>query len=140
MYTYKRKAHYHETDKMGIIHHSNYIKWMEEARVGFMDAMGLGYVRMEQMGIASPVVSLSVEYKDPVAFDDEVHIRLSVLKYSAAVLEVGYEFYNTATGKICTKASSRHCFIKDNKPISLKRAYPELDAALREAVEIKQGE
>ena len=39
-YTYYRKAQYHETDQMGIIHHSNYVKWMEEARIGYMSRMG----------------------------------------------------------------------------------------------------
>ena len=34
---YLRKVHYHETDKMGITHHTNYIKWMEEARIDFLD-------------------------------------------------------------------------------------------------------
>ena len=42
MFVYKRRAQYHETDQMGIIHHSNYVKWMEEARVRFMDLLGLG--------------------------------------------------------------------------------------------------
>ena len=42
-YTYYRKAQYHETDQMGIIHHSNYVKWMEEARIGYMNQMGFSY-------------------------------------------------------------------------------------------------
>lgn len=42
-YTYYRKAQYHETDQMGIIHHSNYVKWMEEARIGYMSRMGFSY-------------------------------------------------------------------------------------------------
>ncbi|MBR2742624.1 MAG: acyl-CoA thioesterase [Clostridia bacterium] len=134
MFIYKRKAQYHETDKMGIIHHSNYIKWMEEARVEFMDALGHGYRRMEKTGIASPVASLAVEYKNTVEFGDEVEVRLSIAKYSGAALEVEYEFYNTKKGEICTTAHSRHCFIKDGRLVSLKRACPALDAALRAAV------
>ena len=47
MSVYKRKAQYHETDQMGIIHHSNYIKWMEEARIAFMGEMGFGYGEVE---------------------------------------------------------------------------------------------
>ena len=43
MFTFSRKANYHETDKMGIIHHSNYIKWMEEARIAYMEHLGYGF-------------------------------------------------------------------------------------------------
>ena len=43
MGVYRRKAQYHETDQMGIIHHSNYVKWMEEARIDFMKELGFGY-------------------------------------------------------------------------------------------------
>ena len=46
-FMYLRKAQYHETDQMGFIHHSNYIKWMEEARVAFMDQIGMGYAEVE---------------------------------------------------------------------------------------------
>ena len=76
MFTYSRKAHYHETDQMGVIHHANYPKWMEEARVAFLDSLGVSYRAMEEAGVLSPVVSLAVEYKRPARFDDELEVRL----------------------------------------------------------------
>ncbi|HBG13493.1 MAG TPA: acyl-CoA thioesterase, partial [Clostridium sp.] len=48
---YSRKTHYYETDQMGIIHHANYIHWMEEARVDFMDQIGFSYDRAVSTGI-----------------------------------------------------------------------------------------
>ena len=130
MFTYHRKAQYHETDKMSIIHHSNYVKWMEETRVAFMDSIGYSFRRMEQTGIASPVVGITVDYKKPVEFDDDVEVRLSILKYSGAVLELGYEFYNVTKGEVCTTATSRHCFVKDGRIVSLKKVLPEFDGIL----------
>ena len=59
---YEHHAKYYETDQMGIIHHSNYVKWMEEARLDLMDQIGLNYRQMEEMEIISPVLSISVEY------------------------------------------------------------------------------
>ena len=50
MGVYRRKAQYHETDQMGIIHHSNYVKWMEEARIDFMKELGFGYGEVELRG------------------------------------------------------------------------------------------
>lgn len=134
MGVYKRKAQYHETDQMGIIHHSNYIKWMEEARIDFMDEMGFGYGEVEKRGIISPVAGVSVSYKKPVLFDDEVEITVSVKKYSGAVLELEYEFYNATRNEICTTASSKHCFTRDGKLVSLKREIPELDELFRKCL------
>lgn len=40
---YQHKVQYYETDQMGIVHHSNYIRWFEEARTDYMEKMGMGY-------------------------------------------------------------------------------------------------
>ena len=59
---------------MGITHHSNYIRFMEEARIELLDEYGYGFERMEAEGISSPVVSVSVEYRKPTTFRDEIRI------------------------------------------------------------------
>lgn len=129
-YIYYRKAQYHETDQMGIIHHSNYVKWMEEARISYMDHMGFSYRKVEELGVISPVVNISVSYKKQVSFDNEIQVRVSVKKYNSISLEFNYEFFNVSKNEICTIASSRHCFLKDGKLISLKREIPDLDRAI----------
>ena len=129
-YTYYRKAQYHETDQMGIIHHSNYVKWMEEARISYMDQMGFSYRKVEEFGVISPVVNISVSYKKQVSFDNEIQIRVSVKKYNSISLEFNYEFFNTSKNEICTIASSRHCFLKEGNLISLKKEIPDLDRAI----------
>ena len=48
MELYTHKVHYYETDKMGITHHSNYVRWMEEARIDFLDKIGCGYDKLKQ--------------------------------------------------------------------------------------------
>ncbi len=130
MFRYRRKAQYHETDQMGIIHHSNYVKWMEEARVAFLDQIGMGYKKAEAAGVVSPVAGISVEYKRPVRFDDEIEIRLTVSKYNGVVLELAYEFYNLTENVLCTKAVSRHGFLEDNRIVSLKKELPEMDGLM----------
>ena len=57
---FHRKVQYYETDMMGIAHHANYIHWMEEARIDFMDQIGFPYSKMEAMNIFSPVKSCPV--------------------------------------------------------------------------------
>ena len=66
MEPYTRTAKYYETDQMGIIHHSNYIRWMEEARIDVLNQMGYPYRRFEEMGYISPVLHAECEYKKRV--------------------------------------------------------------------------
>lgn len=122
-YTYYRKAQYHETDQMGIIHHSNYVKWMEEARIGYMSRMGFSYKKVEELGVISPVVEISVAYRKQVFFDDEIRIRVGIKQYNGISLEFNYEFFNASRNEICTTAYSRHCFLKDGKLIALKKSF-----------------
>lgn len=135
MYTYMRRAQYHETDQMGIIHHSNYVKWMEEARIRFLEEMGIDYRQLERDGIISPVAEISVCYKKTVDFDDEVEIRVYIKKYNGIRLELGYEMRNCKDNAICTTAFSKSCFTKDGTIVSLKKERPELDAKVRTYME-----
>lgn len=131
---YEHHAKYYETDQMGIIHHSNYVKWMEEARIDLMDQIGLNYRQMEEMEIISPVLSISVEYHSMVHFDDTVVIQTKLVKYNGIKMEVEYIMTDKETGELRTTARSSHCFLnRAGKPISLKRSYPELDTKFFEA-------
>ena len=132
MFVYTRKAQYHETDKMGIIHHSNYIKWMEEARIAFMDSLGFGFAKVEQLGLVSPVAGISISYKHPVKFDDTVEIAVSISRYSGVVQEISYEITNRTTGLLSATATSKHCYMKDGEVVNLKHALSELDKVFSE--------
>ncbi|MBQ7499327.1 MAG: acyl-CoA thioesterase [Clostridia bacterium] len=134
MFAYKRKAQYHETDQMGMIHHSNYVKWMEEARLAFMESLGMSYDKVEEMGIISPVVSIGVEYVKPVRYNEDMIINVGVKKYTGVRLELEYEMIEESTGELRTRASSSHCFIRNGRIISLKKELPEIDRTLKESV------
>ena len=75
MSRYIHKVHYYETDKMGITHHSNYIRFMEEARMNYLNETGFTMARLEAEGITSPVVSVTCDYKYPSTYDDEIEIE-----------------------------------------------------------------
>ena len=131
MFTYTRKAQYHETDKMNIIHHSNYIKWMEEARIEYMDSIGFGFVKVEELEIMSPVAGITINYKSPVRFGDIVDITVKITRYSGVIQEIAYEISNRTTGQLSATAPSKHCYTKDGEIVNLKHALPELDAILK---------
>lgn len=63
MQKYRHIVQYYETDKMGITHHSNYIRWMEEARIDFLRQIGWDYAKLESIGIISPVTAVNCKYK-----------------------------------------------------------------------------
>ncbi|MBR6288762.1 MAG: acyl-CoA thioesterase [Acholeplasmatales bacterium] len=125
MMTYERKAFYHETDQMGVIHHSNYLRWLEEARIFFLDNLGLSYKKMEEIGIISPVVSIKLDYIKPVHFDDYVLIDMKVIKYTGVKMIFEYVIRDKNTNDVMVRAESSHCFTNGKSVISFKREYPE---------------
>ena len=125
---YIHKVQYYETDRMGVTHHSNYIRFMEEARIDFLASLGFGYDKMEEAGIVSPVTAISCEFKKPTTYPDEVEIEVKIKGISPASITLGYEM--KCRGEAVFTAESRHCFLKGGKIISLRREMPELYARL----------
>ena len=125
---YRHKTQYYETDTMKIVHHSNYVRWMEEARCDFLEQIGLGYDGMERSGILSPVLSVYCEYKSMTRFPDTVHVFLHMTNYTGVRFDIEYEIRDEKTNALRTICKSSHCFIDESgKPISLKRKFPEWD-------------
>lgn len=131
MSEYIRTVNYYETDKMGITHHSNYIRYMEEARIDFLQKMGYPMTRLEAEGVVSPVVSVDCRYKNPSTFSDELVISVSVEKYTGVKVVFAYSGVNSQTGKTVFEANSTHCFINpQGRPVSVKKNFPEFDKKL----------
>ena len=130
MEPYIHRVHYYETDKMGVTHHANYIRWMEEARIAFLDGLGWSFARLEQSGIVSPVTAVDCKYAASTTFDDTVAIEVSVAAFNGVTLTIAYAM-RKADGTTCCTGHSEHCFLNhDGHFIRLKRDYPEFYAAL----------
>ena len=130
MENFKREVKYYECDRMGITHHSNYIRFMEEARIYVLDELGYGFEKMEAEGVVSPVVSLSIDYKKPTTFKDEIEISLKVKELST--LKITFEYQMKVKGVLVCKATSTHCFISEGRPFSFQERWPELTEKLME--------
>ena len=127
---YQHKVQYYETDKMGIVHHSNYVRWMEEARMDFFSQIGCNYKNMEDMGIISPVTAIECKYKQTTAFSDLITISVWVEEFKGVKLKLRYKMENEQTVLVC-EGYSEHCFLNpDGKILNLKKAYPEIFQAL----------
>ncbi len=132
---YYHKVQYYETDKMGITHHSNYIRWMEEARVWFLDLIGYSFDRIEKEGLVSPVVSVNGEYKKTTTFSDTVAIEVKVASFNGIKLVLDYTMKNE-DGALVFKGNSVHCFLNEKgMPVRLHKEKPQLYELLMNLVQ-----
>lgn len=124
---YERTPFYYETDRMNVIHHSNYIRWFEEARIYFMEKVGYSYARMESEGIMMPVLSAECEYKNSVKFGDTVVIKAAIREFNGFKMAIQYIVTDKETGELRAKGSTTHCFTDMSmKPVRIKKTFPEL--------------
>jgi len=85
---------YAETDQMGYMHHSNYIKYYERARWELFRSMGISYKSLEESGYMLPVVDLQCKYLIPAFYDDEIKIETTLIKMKGPRLYFTYTIYN----------------------------------------------
>ena len=130
MEPYKHTVKYYETDRMGITHHSNYVRWMEEARIDFLEKIGWGLDRIEAMGIVSPVVSIACKYKQTTTFPEEVSIWVTLEEVRGARLKLNYVMKNSQ-GKTVLEARSENCFTNsEGVVLRIDRKFPQFYEAL----------
>ena len=125
MEPYTHHVQYYETDRMGITHHSNYIRWMEEARVDFLARIGWSYDKLEAAGIVSPVTAAECKYLSPTTFADQVTIRLEVESFNGVTLHLLYQMHK-ADGTLCCIGHTEHCFLnREGRFLRLRREFPD---------------
>ena len=127
-FIFERKINYYETDRMGVVHHSNYIRFLEEARCAWLEKVGMPFDLLEDNGITIPVLGVNCQYKYHVTFEDIIEIKTYMKEYSGVRMTVGYEIVEKETGKIVLTGETKHCFTsRELKPINLKKFAPEFN-------------
>lgn len=134
------KVQYYETDQMQIVHHSNYIKWFEEARNYLLEVIGFSYQSMEDTGIVIPVLSVQADYKSMVRFGETVEIEAKVTTFTGVKLIVSYEVRDVETKEVRTIGETTHAFLDSDtyRPISLKRKHKDLYQLFDDMLEKEQ--
>ena len=124
---YEHRVSYYETDQMGIVHHSNYIRWFEDARVDFLEQVGFSYKKMEDMGVMIIVLEASCEYKNPARFGDRIVVIPKITEFNGFKMTVSYKVVNRADGSLLAVGETKHCFTDLSlKPVRTKKDYPEI--------------
>ena len=136
MKPYIHKVHYYETDQMKITHHSNYIRWMEETRIDFLEQLGFGYDRLEKEGIISPIISVHCDYKKSTTFNDVVQIEIHIKEYKGTRLILEYMMFNQLTKELVATGETSLCFLNNQgRPVILKKSNP----TFHELLEAQKG-
>lgn len=104
-YDLKVRVRYAETDQMGVVYHGNYAQYFEMGRVEWLRNKGISYKNMEENGIMLPVVSLTMNYKRPARYDDELTVRTIFKKQESVKIEFDYEIYNQSKELLTTGCS-----------------------------------
>ena len=128
LHPYLHKVQFYETDGMSIVHHGNYILWMEEARTDFMDQIGWSYHKAVDAGIDFAVTDVSCKYRSMTRFGETVAIHMAVESLSPAKMQLSYKMFSVETGELRAEGTSGHFFYDRAKarPVALKRALPDL--------------
>ena len=121
-FEYKREINYYETDKMGVVHHSNYIRFLEEARCKWLKELGISMEYMEEIGYTIPTLEVNCKYLKHVTSGDIIIIRPIVTEYNGVRMTVTYEVIENNTGKEVIKAWTKHCFTNNElRSVNMKK-------------------
>lgn len=113
--TTSHRVKFFDTDTMGVVHHSNYIRWFETGRVEFLRTLGLTLTEMMGDGIVFPLVEVSAKFHSPAKFDDELEIETTAEALTRAKMKFNYVIRRRGEEKILAEGSSTNVFTADGK-------------------------
>jgi acyl-CoA thioester hydrolase len=108
------RVRYAETDRMGVVYHSNFVIWFEVGRVELLRQLGFEYSQMEQHDNCHiPVVDLRVRYKAPAQYDDEIVIRTELKNVRSSLLHFSYEVFRQADRTLLATGETMHIIVNE---------------------------
>lgn len=112
------RVRYAETDRMGLLHHANYLVYLEQARIELLRAMGVSYKDLEDQGFLLVLIRAEVRYRKPARYDDLLTIRTSVERATSVRIDHRYEVL--CDGQLLAEASTTlACIDRTGRPQGL---------------------
>jgi acyl-CoA thioester hydrolase len=105
-YEMTHRVAYYETDVMGYVHHSNYVRYFEIARTEMIRSTGLSYAALEASGVMMPIIEVHCRYHQPAKYDDLLTLRVTIKEMPVTRLLLEYEVLNEAGVLLCTGATT----------------------------------
>lgn len=123
----KIRVRYEETDKMGVVYHSNYFVWFEVGRTEMIRGIGINYKDMETLGYLLPVLDANCSYKHSALYDDEVIIKTRISYYNGLKMDFVYEAVRAEDNKLLAAGTTKHVWVdKDYRPVRLDKKLPDI--------------
>lgn len=127
MHCWTHRVQYFETDRMDLVHHSNYLRWFEECRVDYLEAAGLPFASLERAGLFSPVLEANCRYHRGCTFGDTVDVTAALTEFGRVRFTFCYRVCDHATGALLAEGRTVHCFTDGRgRPLALQRRDPVL--------------
>ena len=106
------RVRYAETDQMGVVHHANYLIWMEIGRVELVRQRGFNYKDLEdEAGIFLSVVEVHCRYIYPARYDDEISVQTEVLRANSRLMEFSYDIRTTCADRLLAAGTTKHVWL-----------------------------
>ncbi|WP_408954982.1 acyl-CoA thioesterase [Natroniella sp. ANB-PHB2] len=132
-FSHQIRVSYQETDKMGVVYHSNYLHWFEVGRAEMFRQLEFNYKEIEERGVVLAVVESNCKYHAPAYYDDLIDVYVKVKEFKQTRIAFDYKIVRNEDGKLLTTGNTVHVFVNHNfKPLSLKKTDIELWEMLEE--------
>jgi acyl-CoA thioester hydrolase len=129
---HRLRVRYAETDQMGVVHHANYLLYLEESRTALMADRGCPYAEFERSGWALPVRKAELRFRSPARYEDGLLVRTWVQKIGPASVTFASEVWRESDQTlIATGAVELACI----EITTSSRRLAALPASLRQALE-----
>ena len=117
------RVKFYDTDVMGVVHHSNYIRMFETGRVEFLRALGIDLNEMMSDEILFPIVEIGAKFHAPAKFDDELEIETTAEALTKAKMKFNYVIRKCGEKKILAEGTSTNVFTSGGKICRLPEKY-----------------
>ena len=122
------RVRYAETDRMGLLHHANYLVYFEQGRTELLRSKGLSYKDLEDQGFLLVLTRVQVRYRSPARYDDMLTLRSTVVRTTLVKIEHKYELMRDGV-LLAEGETTLGCIGRDGKvqplPESLRLSEPE---------------
>lgn len=110
MLTITDRVRFVETDLMGVVHHTNYLRWFEMGRVEYLRQCGIDLNEMQKDGYLFPITDVTCKYKNSAHFDDEYEVQTTLTAFSRAKIVFSYSVVRKKDGTIFVTGTSQNVF------------------------------
>lgn len=119
-YLYTITPRFSNTDSYGVMHHSSYYKWCEEARFAFSkDKLGFDEDLLNGKNIKFPVIESYCRYKNPVVYGEMLSIEVELTVHKSAKITFEYKVRNIEINKLYAELKTVHMFLDNSNRICL---------------------